>query len=741
MGFLRGYFDPSVSTLSGGIGSGDIGDGAVLSGNIASGQIGWAHLSSGAVRSGHVGDQAVNSGNIGSGSIGSVHIQDGTIITVDIASGAVSSGQLASGSIQGFFGPVRNIASGTVGSFDFGSGAVTAGTVGSGAVLSGNIASGSISTNHFASGASVDVAEWLQDDNFTAGEILSGATIAAAVAFTQSGTLQTAMASISGRMPAVGIIISNVASGSAATLYRNGRLFSPAFAFSGWMNQPLYVGRSGQVISSGPPTNSGDVQQILGVSVSQSGAFLQVGDPLENAIAGSGDIGSGAVTGQAGGGYFSVASGTITTNDIGSGAIVSGLIASGQIGTNHIASGRLTGFELGSGAIVSGRIASGQVGFGHLANASVQSGTLASGNVSTLHVASGGLLSGAIGSGQVSTTHFASGSVIDAAEWLQDDNFTAGEILSGATIATAVAFTQSGILQTAMASVSGRMPAVGIITANVASGATVTMYRGGRLFAAAFAFSGWMNQPLYVGRSGQVIASGPPTNSGDIQQILGVSISQSGAMLQFGDALEGAIAGSGDIGSGSVTGQAGGGYFSIASGTIGTNDIGSGAILSGHIASGQVGPNHFASGLYVPQVTTWFTTAELISGIKAVAIESGAGNTVVRAERGSGLRLPSIGIAISGAVSGTAIQVVHHGFVYSTASGMVASGFHGRLLYCGSGGLLVNKSGFMGGASSGDPFLSGDAVQKMGMAVSGGVFVMLGEIRSGFVTAAGQGQF
>jgi hypothetical protein len=66
---------------------------------------------------------------------------------------SVQSGSIASGSVQGFFGPVRNIASGTLGIFDLGSGAIVAGSVGSGAIRSGNIASGQIGPNHLGSGA------------------------------------------------------------------------------------------------------------------------------------------------------------------------------------------------------------------------------------------------------------------------------------------------------------------------------------------------------------------------------------------------------------------------------------------------------------------------------------------------------------------------------------------------------------------------------------------------------------
>lgn len=89
----------------------------------------------------------------------------------------------------------------------------------------------------------------------------------------------------------------------------------------------------------------------------------QVGWPHLSAIAvRSGQIGSGTVLGQAGGGPFVIASGTLGTNDYASGSVVSGTIASGQIG------------------------------FGHLANASVRSGTIASGTINWPHIFSGSIV-------------------------------------------------------------------------------------------------------------------------------------------------------------------------------------------------------------------------------------------------------------------------------------------------------------------------------------------------------------
>lgn len=196
------------------------------------------------------------------------------------------------------------------------------------------------------------------------------------------------------------------------------------------------------------------------------------------------------------------------------------------------------------------------------------------------------------------------------------------------------------------------------------------------------------------------------------------------------------------------------------SGSVRSESIGSGAIQSGHIASGQVGPGHIAPaaitaakiasgqvarGLIASGTRVWgneysMPTGELISGVKAVAISPDG--SVVRAERQSGLRLPAIGVTVVGADSGLPCAVVTKGFVPLGASGMFPTDSPGRGLFVGSGGLLTNLSGFLGGSSSGDPFLSGGAVQRIGLAMSGGVFVCP-EVtpRSGLILANDQGTF
>lgn len=185
-----------------------------------------------------------------------------------------------------------------------------------------------------------------------------------------------------------------------------------------------------------------------------------------------------------------------------------------------------------------------------------------------------------------------------------------------------------------------------------------------------------------------------------------------------------------DLGSGAVLSGA------IASGQIGLNHLASGSVRSGAIASGQVGRYHLASGC----VVDFFPCEQDMSGVVAVAWGSG-GCAVVPAERASGLRLPAVGVVAGSFVSGDTVPVVRRGRVGDPGSGTVASGGRG-LLYVGSGGLIVNQSGFMGGASSGAgpggcafaSGLSGSLTQSVGVRVSGGIDVQIGEPRSGLIS-------
>lgn len=326
----------SGSIRSGAIASGQIGtnhiaqaaiiaslmaSGSVLSGAIASGQIGTFHLAdnavtatdiasgavtSGAIASGQVGNFAISSGAITSGRIGvTAGVPNGTLFLRDdftwaaaatsIGSGTVGSGAIASGAVQGFFGTTRQIASGTVGVFDFGSGAVVAGTVGSGAIVSGNIASGQIGpnhlgsgavtsgaiasgqigTNHISSGSIITYSRNVQLDQYRTAEAISGVRC---VQFdlTNSGAVRIAMAAVSGRYPAQGVAFGNALSGQPISVIRYGEVLGPASEIGSGLcisgragGRSLWLGASGQLVtvSGGGPT--------IGVGVTNSGAWGQ----------------------------------------------------------------------------------------------------------------------------------------------------------------------------------------------------------------------------------------------------------------------------------------------------------------------------------------------------------------------------------------------------------------------------------------------------------------------------------
>lgn len=162
------------------------------------------------------------------------------------------------------------------------------------------------------------------------------------------------------------------------------------------------------------------------------------------------------------------------------------------------------------------------------------------------------------------------------------------------------------------------------------------------------------------------------------------------------------------------------------------------------VLSGQLDRFSISSGTTVD----YFNCEQAISGIRAVTWGSG-GCFIVPAERASGLRLPAIGVVAGNFASGASVPVIRKGRIGYTFSGAVASGFPNRFLYVGSGGLLINQSGFMGGASSGQGAAPTDAatgysgalVQRIAVSISGGVDVLVdGLITSGLFSGL-LGQF
>lgn len=178
------------------------------------------------------------------------------------------------------------------------------------------------------------------------------------------------------------------------------------------------------------------------------------------------------------------------------------------------------------------------------------------------------------------------------------------------------------------------------------------------------------------------------------------------------------------------------GHFSLSDFVVKSSMIGSGQIFPTTLSGQNAGTLYpFATTAKIntnKPLCDYFVFQEQCSGIKAVCIASGS--RIVRAQRASGLRLPTIGVTSGNVNSGSIGAVYYYGYVGQTASGQIASGFQGQPLYVGSGGHIVNLSGFMEGASSGAPFLSGDMQVQIGTAMSGGIFVMPSNriTRSGF---------
>ena len=374
-------------------------------------------------------------------------------------------------------------------------------------------------------------------------ELISGVR---AVAISQSGNIRIAMASVSGRMPAVGIVVDNVTSGQQVAVYTEGsfQLASGLGDYSGFIGSQLTVGRSGQIISLSGNFGglaSGDLIQAIAVAQNSGRFLIGLGQPLQVGLVLSGNIGSGQI------GASHLASGVLGAVTLSSGQVVSGVIASGQIGQFHLSSGAVNSGHIGNNAVVSGSIASGQIASQHIASGGVLSGNIASGQIGQLHLASGAVTSGAIASGSIGSFHIASGAV------------TSGEIGNAAVVSGSIASGQIGSVHIASGGVlSGNIASGQIGTFHLASGVLV----GGSLGSGSVT-SGFIGNGAVVSGS---IASG---------QIGSFHIASGGIL-------------SGNIASGQI------GRFHLASGAVNSGHIGNDAVNSGSIGSGQIGQTHLA---------------------------------------------------------------------------------------------------------------------------------------------------
>lgn len=307
-----GIFSISSGTLNGF----ELGSGAVVSGRIASGVVGNFHVASGQIQ----GLAGAGVPNIASGTINFANLGSGAVRSGHVANRAVTSGCIDTNSVHGFFGPLSQVSSGSLGVYDFGSGAVITGAVGSGAIQSGNIASGVVGTFHvasgqlnsmnFGSGAQVRTALVVGGTPMTSGtttfipilvqitnEVVSGAV---AVYSDSSGAIGVAKAATSGKWPAVGVALKNALSGTTVEWAQVGAIqFTSGLSdYSGYVGRRVWLGRSGQITTiSGSWSSggfaSGDVGQPIGVIANSGAVWFNVfpviwsGGPLGVAAGGT----------------------------------------------------------------------------------------------------------------------------------------------------------------------------------------------------------------------------------------------------------------------------------------------------------------------------------------------------------------------------------------------------------------------------------------------------------------------
>ncbi len=279
----------------------------------------------------------------------------------------------------------------------------------------------------------------------------------------------------------------------------------------------------------------------------------------------------------------------------------------------------------------------------------------------------------------------------------------------------AVAISPSGAIRIAMASVINRMPAMGIVVDNVASGIQVDVYAGGftQTPAGVADYSGYTGQMVYVGRSGQVVTASGSWNSGSFL---------SGDFFQpVGEVM-----------------NSGGFVFNLGAQNLAVP----GLILSGQIASGQLSTYHEASGAFVMHAqglapinsgalghSPAIITAEAISGVKAVQLDS-SGHMRVAMAAVSG-RMPACGVVYDNVASGIRANVHFAGFVQfqNAGSGQTVdfSGALGSRVWVGMSGNLLNASGALWANGGSGAWLSGSFMQPVGVvANSGGVAFNVG---------------
>lgn len=283
------YDTSSGKYLTRKVGAGEIADYAVVSGKLASAAVITVNITDGAVTSAKIasgfstppGDESVTSAKLASGAVIGDRVADAGIFSGKLASGSVAPWSVLGNAII----ISSKIASGIIGGVHIKDASILSGQLGSGiigdalvkdfGIISGKVASGVITEQNLASGISIDIAEISQEPSFRAGELISACQ---GVQFSASGYFGLAKVDDADTMPAVGIAIANLTSGSLGTFQHLGRITNANWDFSGYVGNLVFLGSGAGgtcEVSRTAPSLSGECVQRIGKIVSPTTVFLR----------------------------------------------------------------------------------------------------------------------------------------------------------------------------------------------------------------------------------------------------------------------------------------------------------------------------------------------------------------------------------------------------------------------------------------------------------------------------------
>jgi hypothetical protein len=369
-----------------------------------------------------------------------------------------------------------HIGSGWVSSGMLGNGSVVSGAIGSGQVDGYQISSGTVMSGDIANAAVFSGS--ISSGNISNNHFSSGAKIDSAE-WLESDNLLTA---------------EMISGGKAVTLNSSGAL---VIAMAGKSGRFPAIGVVGENYVSGAAARRFHKGKFFSTVDSYSGS-IGVGEPIWLGISGNATDGNVLPLGSG------------LAQILGYGVSVSGM----TFEPSNQTSGLIGRYVVAQGEVFSGAIASGSIHLFGLAAAA-----LTPANVDMINNDAFSTLKFASGISAAFTSECVDGMVTAGA----GETFFSEEAISGVK---AVNISQSGYLRIAMAGVSGRMPAVGIVDWDMVSGQSTSgqyVTWGGpiRVTSGLIPTSG-LGLPLYVGMSGE-ISTKDGISSGMVVQQVGIN--------------------------------------------------------------------------------------------------------------------------------------------------------------------------------------------------------------------------